>query len=418
MLKKFEKRIRSLLIIPMMLLIILICALSIYMNYDSMMSMANESINRNSTAFNDEVFSEEGQKGEVPHKDEDEGDADNHKPGDADARQNNSGTLYEISVESGEITYQSIDNDDAASAALSLANGNERDGMYKEYFYRLQKTDNESYTIKLLRDADLYNRFYRSFLIVTIIMIAGILLLVFVAFALSKTIIKPVAENEEKQRRFISDTSHELKTPLAVIAVNADMQEAETGKTKWLTYIQNETESMEKLISRLLLLSSSENKDISNYSTFDISAKSEMCVSAFEAMAYEKGVSIISAVTPDISFYGNEDDIEHIISPLVDNATKHTPKGGKVWFTLMLEKNEVMIRVQNDGDPIPDEDVDKIFDRFYRVDKARNRSEKRFGLGLPIVKSAVEKYSGRIEVNCKSGVTTFTAYIKSGKKIK
>lgn len=414
MLKKFEQRIRLLLIIPLTLLIILISALSIYMNYDSTMSMANESINRNSTAFNDEVFSEERQKGEIPHKDE--GDAGNHKPEDADARQKNSGTLYEISVESGEITYQSIDNDDAASTALSLANGNERDGMYKGYFYRLQKTGNESYTIKLLRDAYLYNRFYRSLLIIMIVMIVGILLLVFVAFALSKAIIKPVAENEEKQRRFISDTSHELKTPLAVIAVNADMQEAETGKTKWLTYIQNEIESMEKLVSHLLLLSTSENKDISNYSTFDISAKSEMCVSVFEAMAYEKGVSIISTVTPDISFYGNEDDTEHIISPLVDNAIKHTPKGGKVWFTLSEEKNEVMICVRNEGEPILDEDIDKIFDRFYRVDKARNRSEKRFGLGLPIVKSEVEKYNGRIDVNCQSGLTTFTAYIKSGKK--
>lgn len=408
MLKKLEKRVQLLLIIPITLLIILISGASVYMNYESTMSMANEEINLNSTAFNDEVFGEKPQKENIKGSDP--------KPEGADAKQKNSGTLYEISVEKGEITYQSLDNDDAASTALSLANGNERDGMYKGYFYRLQKTGNKSYTIKLLRDEDLYNRFYRSFLIVTIVMIVGVLLLVFAAFALSKTIIKPVAENEEKQRRFISDTSHELKTPLAVIAVNADMQEAETGKTKWLTYIQNETESMEKLISRLLLLSSSENKDISNYSNFDISAKSEMCVSAFEAMAYEKGVSIISAVTPDISFYGNEDDIEHIISPLVDNAIKHTPKGGKIWFTLTEEKNEVMIRVKNEGEPIPDEDIGKIFDRFYRVDKARNRSEKRFGLGLPIVKSEVEKYNGRIDVICQSGLTTFTAYIKSGKK--
>ena len=414
MLKKLEKRVRLLLIIPMTLLIILISGVSVYMNYDSTMSMANEEINRNSTAFNDEVFSEEGQKGEAPHKDE--GDVGNHKPEDADARQKSSGTLYEISVENGEITYQSLDNDDASSAALSLANGNERDGMYRGYFYRLQKTGNKSYTIKLLKNAELYDRFYRSLLIIMIVMIVGILLLVFVAFALSKIIIKPVAENEEKQRRFISDTSHELKTPLAVIAVNADMQEEETGKTKWLTYIQNETESMEKLIGRLLLLSASENKDIANYNTFDISARSEMSVSAFEAMAYEKGISIISAVTPDISFYGSEDDIEHIISPLVDNAIKHTPKGGKVWFTLTEEKNEVKICVKNEGEPIPDEDIGKIFDRFYRVDKARNRSEKRFGLGLPIVKSEVEKYNGRIEVSCENGVTTFTAYIKSGKK--
>lgn len=401
MLNKLEKRVRMLLIIPITLLIILISGASVYMNYDSTMSMATEEINRNSTAFNDQIFGEEEQK--------------DHRPEDNDAKQGSGGTLYEISVKDGEAAYQSVDNDEVISTALSLAHGNERSGMYKGYFYRLQKTGSKNYAVKLLKNDDLYNRFYRSLLIITIVMIAGILLLMFVAFTLSKVIIKPVAENEEKQRRFISDTSHELKTPLAVIAVNADMQESETGKTKWLTYIQNETESMEKLIGRLLLLSASENKDISNYSTFDVSAKSEMCVSAFEAMAYEKGISIISAVTPDISFYGSEDDIEHIISPLVDNAIKHTPAGGKIWFTLTPEKNEVMIRVQNEGEPIPDEDIDKIFDRFYRVDKARNRSEKRFGLGLPIVKSEVEKYNGRIEVNCESGVTTFTAYIKNMK---
>ena len=159
-------------------------------------------------------------------------------------------------------------------------------------------------------------------------------------------------------------------------------------------------------------LESSENKDEESYTEFDLSSKAEMCISTFEALAYEKGVSVISAITPDMRFYGNEDDIEHIISPLTDNAIKHTPQGGKVYVTLLSERNEAVIRVHNEGEPIPDEDIDKIFDRFYRVDKARNRSEKRFGLGLSIVKAIAEKYGGDIGVKCENGLTTFTVKLK------
>ena len=412
MLKQLEKHIRLMMIVPMTLLILLIGAASIYMNVENAVSNAVEVINRNSVVSNDQKIDGEIRQDEPP-KPEGAESKNGKEKRDAEALSEDFGTLYEFTVKEGKLTYQSTDEENAVSAALSLVNGNERNGICKGYFYRLQKTGKSSYNIKLLEDDDLYNRFIRSVLIVAGMTVLGILLLVFLSLAVSKRIVKPVAENEEKQRRFISDTSHELKTPLSVIETSAEMQETETGKTKWLTYIQNETESMSRLISRLLLLSASENKDVDSYTEFDLSSKAELCISTFEALAYEKGVTIISAITPELRFYGSEDDIEHIISPLTDNAIKHTPQGGKVYCALLPERNDIVIRIQNEGEPIPDEDIDRLFDRFYRVDKARNRNEKRYGLGLSIVKAITEKYDGSIHVKCENGLTTFTVKIKN-----
>ena len=413
MLRKLENYIRMMMIIPMTLLIILIGAASVYMNYENAVSNAVEYINRYSVISNDREIGNDTKQGDSPRF----ADAESKKlkeKKDDDMLSEDFGTLYEFTVREGELTYQSTDEDDkAVSAALSLAEGKERKGIYKGYFYRLQKTGKNNYNIKLLEDEKLYSRFMRSVLIITVMAVFGILFLIFISLIISQKIVKPIAENEEKQRRFVSDTSHELKTPLSVIEASAEMQESETGKTKWLTYIQNETESMSKLICKLLLLSCSENEDKESYTEFDLSLKAEMCISAFEALAYEKGVEIVSVVTPDIRFYGSEDDIEHIISPLTDNAIRHTLKDGKVIFTLMTERNETVIRVQNEGEPIPDEDKDRLFDRFYRVDKSRNRSEKRFGLGLSIVKAIAQKYDGDISVKCENGLTTFTIKLKN-----
>ena len=97
---------------------------------------------------------------------------------------------------------------------------------------------------------------------------------------------------------------------------------------------------------------------------------------------------------------------------LLDNAIKHTPKDGNIHLTVKREKSAVAITVQNEGDPIPAEDMDKIFDRFYRVDKARNRSENRFGLGLSIVQALAQHYNGNVRVKCENGITSFTVMLK------
>ena len=240
--------------------------------------------------------------------------------------------------------------------------------------------------------------------------VSGLALIIIytVSKKVSEIIVKPVEDTLEKQKQFISDASHELKTPLAVIEANADVLENEVGNNKWLTYIQNETDSMDKLINELLLLAKMENvDDIKSYEIFDVSNQVEMCASVFESMAYEKKVKIITNIQKGIKLNGNKQDIEHIVSTLLDNAIKHSEEGKDVIVELVKDKNSMILQIKNYGEPIPEEQKDKIFERFYRVDKARNRNEKRYGLGLAIAKSTVLKYKGKIGVECKDGITCF-----------
>ena len=453
MINKLKKRIRLIVQIPLILLMILISAVSLYVNYNNLMSEASETINRMSAILDEHTGGDKGNNAAPPKKSGNadpnslkENDQSDGSPADSgemeggkppvDKNDKNGATvdsaavaegrntsdngdiLYEFIIRDGEITYQSTTDPDITALAQSLAQGVERKGIKSGLFYRVRKTSGKEYIVRMLHSDSLYRQLVNTCIIITVSLLLSILLIILISFLLSKVIIKPVIKNEEKQKAFISDTSHELKTPLAVISVNADMLENEVGKdNKWLGYIQTEVSGMEKLIAGLMLLLSSESNDKNGTDAeFDLSEKTEMCVTVFEASAYEKGVSLKTAIVPDIRFVGCEDDIEHIVAPLVDNAVKHTEKGGNVLFMLTEEKGEAIISVQNEGEPIPEEDREKIFDRFYRVDKARNRSENRYGLGLPIVKSPAEKYGGRVTVKCENGLTTFTVRLKSHKK--
>lgn len=178
-------------------------------------------------------------------------------------------------------------------------------------------------------------------------------------------------------------------------------------------YIQNEINSMDKLINELLLLAKTENgESIKNYAKFDLSKEIEIIVSAFESMAYEKKIEIKTNIQENIQINGDREDVKHILSTLLDNAIKHSAPENKVEVNFSKEKNDVIISVKNAGEPIPEEEREKIFERFYRIDKARNRNEKRYGLGLAIAKATVEKYGGKIEVFCKDGTVEFKVSLK------
>ena len=169
---------------------------------------------------------------------------------------------------------------------------------------------------------------------------------------------------------------------------------------------------MNKLINELLLLAKIENVDnLKEYKPFNLSKEVEIILSMFESMAYEKQVIIKNDIASDITMNGNKEDIEHIVSTLTDNAIKHTEAKKEVAVELKKERNEIILEVKNMGDPIPEEERDKIFERFYRVDKSRNRKEKRYGLGLAISKSIIQKYNGKIEVSYKDNFTVFKVMI-------
>ena len=293
-----------------------------------------------------------------------------------------------------------------------LLKKNNESGIIENYIYEVRRIDKSTTVISMLENSNAISHIRVMILLSIIMGMFSIVIIFIIAKKLSITIVKPVEETFEKQKQFISDASHELKTPLAVIEANTDVLQDKVGESKWINYVQTEIESMNKLINELLLLAKIENVDnVKEYIQLDVSKEVEILLSMFESIAYEKGVIIESNIKENIILNGNKQDLEHIVSTLTDNAIKHTESGNKVIVNLDKDKNEIILEVKNMGESIPLEEREKIFERFYRVDRSRNRAEKRYGLGLSIAKATIEKYKGKIEVDCKDGLTTFKVII-------
>ncbi len=322
--------------------------------------------------------------------------------------------LYRVIIQNSVIIHgpESLRNNEIDEFALKILKRNKEKGIIDNYIYNIRKIDKNTTVISMIEDKNAVSHIRISIIFSIIISVISLGVIFVIAKRLSKIIVKPVEETFEKQKQFISDASHELKTPLAVIEANADVLQDKVGENKWIGYIQNEIESMNKLINELLLLAKIENVDnIKEYTDLNLSKEVEIILSMFESVAYENGVIIESNIDENIKLNGNKEDIEHIVSTLTDNAIKHTKSGNKVVINLKKEKNEIIFEVKNMGGPIPEEEREKIFERFYRIDKSRNRQEKRYGLGLAIAKSTIEKYNGKIEVDYKDGFTIFKVII-------
>lgn len=339
--------------------------------------------------------------------------SNNQKPPEEIEKVNIEG-VYTIVVQNSKVVQNSDTSVDqkVGEYALKVSTKNRETGIIGSYIYKVRKVKENEIHVTLMEDENAISHIKTIIGFSLLLSTVSIIVTYSIAKKVSKMIVKPVEETFEKQKQFISDASHELKTPLAVIEANADVLENEVGKNKWLSYIQTETESMNKLINELLLLAKIENvDDIKEYKTFDISKEVSIIVSMFESMAYEKRVKLSSNIQENVMLNGNKEDIEHIISTLLDNAIKHTGPEKEVVVELVKEKNEIIMQIKNMGNPIPEEEREKIFERFYRIDKARSRKEKRYGLGLAIAKSTVEKYHGKIEVLYKDGFTIFKVLI-------
>lgn len=239
------------------------------------------------------------------------------------------------------------------------------------------------------------------------------IIIIYVSNLLTKRLIKPVMESFAKQKQFIIDASHELKTPLAIITASAESLELEPKEKKWLDNIKSESERMNKLVTDLLDLAKSENMDNKvHYSVNNLSKIIEKTSLTFESLIYENKLTMENNIEDNIMFNCNPDKMKQLLGILLDNAIKHSLEESKITVSLYNDKNNIILEVKNRGDPIPKEDQEKIFDRFYRVDESRNRNNNRYGLGLAIAKNIVTSHNGKITVNCKNGYTTFKVIFK------
>lgn len=236
---------------------------------------------------------------------------------------------------------------------------------------------------------------------------------VIISLNITKRIVKPVNEAFIRQKQFIYDASHELKTPIAIISASAEMLEKNPKEKKWLNNIKTENNRMNKLVISLLDLSKSENiKENEVYTNVNLSKVIKNKALTFESLIYENSLELDVDVVNDIMFNCNEDRIKELLSILMDNAIKHSLPNSQITVKLSKEKNNIYLSVKNKGKEIPVSEREKIFERFYRLDKSRNRDDNRYGIGLSIAKNIVINHNGAICVNCKDGYTTFIVNFK------
>ena len=297
-----------------------------------------------------------------------------------------------------------ISQDEYIEYANEAINSQQKMGEIYNYAYLVEL---KSYgKIIVFLDISQYKLSEKNLLVTSVIIgTVAIILFIIISIILSFWLVKPVKENFEKQKRFISDASHELKTPLAVISANTDVLEGEIGENRWLSYIRLESKRMSELVNELLCLARLDDKSGHQLIMTRINL-SDLVLSValpFESTVFEMGKKFDVDVQPDIICKGDESSLKHIISILIDNAIKYSDEHGEISIKLYKQSNKSIIEVYNTGDGIKPENISKIFERFFRQDESRNSKTGGYGLGLPIAKSSVEAHGGKLSVQSQYG---------------
>jgi len=268
-------------------------------------------------------------------------------------------------------------------------------------------------TIVIINTKNINNKLSLTLIQSILLLIMLEIIIYFITLYLTKRITHPAEEAFKKQKDFIADASHELKTPLAVIIASSDELKIDKKNSKYIENIKYESERMNNLIKGLLDLSKLENKvSIDNYKNENISKIVEKTSLIFESIAYENNIRINTNIEDNIMFNCSKEEIEKVISIILDNAIKHSYKETIILVNLYSDKSNIYIEITNEGDPIIQGDEEKIFERFYRGDKSRNRDTNRYGLGLAIAKNIITNHNGIIKAYSKDNKTTFKINLK------
>jgi len=273
------------------------------------------------------------------------------------------------------------------------------------------KADKGSYVLVAFMDNTVVNESAMTLFRYTLIFGgAALVLFFFLSVFLARKIVDPLEESYQKQKQFISDAGHELKTPVSVVNANAELLSRQIGDNQWLSNIRYENERMRVLITQLLDLARTENA-APQTEAIDFSRLVAGEALPFESVAFEKGLVLNTRIANGIGTNGNSTQLKQLVSILLDNAIRHSKEQGEVLLTLTRERGFAKLSVINRGDEIPIAERTKIFQRFYRMDPARNGEDGHYGLGLSIARAITQSHKGQIEVHCKNGLVEFRVLI-------
>ena len=308
-----------------------------------------------------------------------------------------------LSVDTGKIA--AVDMADAVEYAQEALESAKERGFIDDDRWR--KADTEDGALLLFLDCGRNLDTFRSFLLTSIAVSAlGLLAVFLLILAFSGRVVRPVAESYEKQKRFITDAGHEIKTPLAIIEADADVLEMELdGESEWLSDIRLQTRRLTDLTNDLVYLSRMEERaDGAPFVDFPLSDVVDETAQSFHSRAMQKRQTFTGEIERNLTLHGDEKAIRQLVSILLDNAVKYTPEDGAIRLRLARQGKHAALSVWNTtATPIPRESLDKLFDRFYRTDPSRSSETGGHGIGLSIAKAVVGAHRGKITAETDDG---------------
>ena len=317
-----------------------------------------------------------------------------------------------------------VDSEDAAEMAKEIYNSGNVVGFKGDYRFRKTVNPNNNTILIIFYDCGRSLSNVRSFLFISIAISVICLLLVYILIAISsKAVIRPAADAYEKQRQFITDAGHELKTPLAIINADADVLEMELGgdeedsSNEWLADIRKQTARLTELTGSLIYLAKTEEgtKEAFTFVDFPVSDVIAQEVDSFKGPAQAAGKTIDAKIEENLSMNGDQKAIRQLVDIFLDNAVKYSPEGGTITVKLKKSGRYIGLSVTNSTKtPVTKENIKHMFDRFYRTDESRNSETGGYGIGLSIAKSIVEVHKGKISANVpESDKLTMSAVMPS-----
>lgn len=291
-------------------------------------------------------------------------------------------------------SISSVTEKEAEEYAEDVVKHNEERGWKGDYRYKIYDTK-AGYSVVFV-DGSMYRGMTNSFIYtIGLILIATAAVVLLLIVLISKRAMKPIAEGYEKQKQFITDANHELKTPLTLIMTNLDILESQIGENEWVDGIRLKGTQMTDLVGQLVNLSHmDEDERVMSISKIALSECVLDSVAEFLPLAEENGKRMESDIQSNISYMGNEESIRRVIAILLDNAVKYCDNGGEIKVALK-QKRQIILTIENTYSAVGGVEFDKLFDRFYRSDKARTFGSG-FGVGLSIAQSIIKKHRGDI----------------------
>lgn len=322
-------------------------------------------------------------------------------------RTNNDGEILETNMQ----YIAAVTQEDAQEILQEVLEDDKQTGYYGNYKYKITQEDDGKLIIFLDCSMQLNNLKSTTEKAVIIIGIGLLIVFVFISI-LSKKVLSPIIKNIEKQKQFVTNAGHELKTPVAVIMANADVLEMTSkDNNEMIKSIKNQAKRLDTLIKSLLNLANVEERNIDiNYTEFSLTDMIKEEITEFKALAQNK--EIVYDCSKNIIIRADVNSIKQLITILLDNAIKYTQDDGKIEIKTEKQGKNIKIQFANTCENIKDINTNKIFDRFYREDKSRSKTKEGYGIGLSIAKSIVELYKGKITVEInKENMICFTVII-------